>query len=122
MPLADLIARFDVDDPTFIADPYPVLNALREATPGFVNERTGQWTITRFPTSPRRCAIAAWAAATATSTPTPRSGATSPIRAGRRSSTRALVAAVPRAARSHRIRRLVAKVFRPRPSPRCGPP
>ena len=48
MPLADLIARFDVDDPTFIADPYPVLNALREATPGFVNERTGQWTITRF--------------------------------------------------------------------------
>jgi cytochrome P450 len=48
VPLADLIARFDVDDPSFIADPYPVLNALREATPGFWNERTGQWTITRF--------------------------------------------------------------------------
>jgi cytochrome P450 len=43
-----LIARFDVDDPTFIADPYPVLNALREATPIFRNERTGQWTLTRF--------------------------------------------------------------------------
>jgi cytochrome P450 len=48
MPLADLIARFDVDDPAFIADPYPVLNALREATPLFRNERTGQWTLTRF--------------------------------------------------------------------------
>lgn len=48
MPLDDLIARFDVDDPAFIADPYPVLNALREATPLFRNERTGQWTLTRF--------------------------------------------------------------------------
>lgn len=48
MNLADLIARFDVDDATFLADPYPVLDALREATPGFRNERTGQWTITRF--------------------------------------------------------------------------
>lgn len=48
MSLADLIERFDVDDPAFIADPYPVLNALREATPGFRNPRTGQWTITRF--------------------------------------------------------------------------
>lgn len=48
MSLADLIARFDVDDPEFVADPYPVLDALREATPGFRNERTGQWTITRF--------------------------------------------------------------------------
>ena len=46
--LDDLIARFDVDDPTFIADPYPVLNALREATPIFLNPRTGQWTLTRF--------------------------------------------------------------------------
>ncbi|HAP75150.1 MAG TPA: cytochrome P450 [Acidimicrobiaceae bacterium] len=48
MALADIIARFDPADPAFIADPYPVLNELREATPGFWNERTGQWTITRF--------------------------------------------------------------------------
>ncbi len=46
--LADLIARFDPDDASFIADPYPVLNALREATPIFRNHRTGQWTLTRF--------------------------------------------------------------------------
>jgi cytochrome P450 len=39
---------FAPDDPAFLADPYPALNALREATPGFWNERTGQWTITRF--------------------------------------------------------------------------
>lgn len=44
----DLIARFDVDDPAFIADPYPVLSEIREATPIFRNERTGQWTLTRF--------------------------------------------------------------------------
>lgn len=43
-----LIERFDVDDPGFIADPYPVLNALREATPAFWNERTEQWMLTRF--------------------------------------------------------------------------
>jgi cytochrome P450 len=41
-------AAFAPDDPVFLADPYPALNALREATPGFWNERTGQWTITRF--------------------------------------------------------------------------
>ena len=35
--LEDLIDRFDVDDPVFIADPYPALNALREATPVFWN-------------------------------------------------------------------------------------
>ena len=46
--LDDLIARFDVDDPAFIADPYPVLNDLREATPIFRNPHTGQWTLTRF--------------------------------------------------------------------------
>jgi cytochrome P450 len=46
--LDNLIARFDVGDPAFIADPYPVLNALREAAPIFRNPRTGQWTITRF--------------------------------------------------------------------------
>lgn len=46
--LAELIARFDVADPSFIADPYPTLAALREATPIFWNERSGQWMLTRF--------------------------------------------------------------------------
>jgi cytochrome P450 len=46
--LDELIARFDVNDPAFIADPYPVLAALREATPIFRNPSTGQWTLTRF--------------------------------------------------------------------------
>jgi cytochrome P450 len=46
--LDELIARFNVDDPDFIADPYPVLNALREATPIFRNPNTGQWMLTRF--------------------------------------------------------------------------
>lgn len=40
--------RFDVSDLSFIADPYPVLNEIREATPIFKNEMTGQWTLTRF--------------------------------------------------------------------------
>ncbi len=48
MTLDSVIARFDVDDPSFISNPYPVLNDLREATPVFRNERTGQWTLTRF--------------------------------------------------------------------------
>ena len=46
--LDDVIARFDVDDPAFIADPYPVLNAIREATPIYRDEATGQWVVTRF--------------------------------------------------------------------------
>jgi cytochrome P450 len=46
--LAELIERFDPTDPAFIADPYPVLNELREATPIFWNPRTEQWTLTRF--------------------------------------------------------------------------
>lgn len=46
--LDDAIARFDVDDPAFIADPYPVLNAIREATPIYRDEATGQWVVTRF--------------------------------------------------------------------------
>ncbi len=46
--LDSIVARFDVDDPAFIADPYPVLNELREATPIFLNPNTGQWTLTRF--------------------------------------------------------------------------
>lgn len=44
----ELIDRFDVDDPAFIADPYPVLGELREATPIFWNERSNQWMLTRF--------------------------------------------------------------------------
>ncbi len=46
--LEDAVARFDVDDPAFIADPYPTLAALREAAPGFLDPRTKQWTLTRF--------------------------------------------------------------------------
>jgi len=46
--LDQFIAAFDVDDPAFIADPYPTLDALREATPIFWNEATGQWMLTRF--------------------------------------------------------------------------
>ncbi len=43
-----LISQFDVEDPAFIADPYPVLNELRETTPVFWNHRTNQWMLTRF--------------------------------------------------------------------------
>ena len=46
--LADLIARFDPADPAFIANPYPVLNEIREATPIFWNDSSQQWTLTRF--------------------------------------------------------------------------
>ena len=46
--LDELIARFDVTDAAFFADPYPVLGALREATPAFRNPSTGQWVLTRF--------------------------------------------------------------------------
>jgi len=46
--MASPVDDFAPDDPSFIAHPYPALNALREHTPGFWNERTGQWTITRF--------------------------------------------------------------------------
>jgi cytochrome P450 len=44
----ELIERFDVTDPEFVSWPYPVLDALREATPIFRNPNTGQWMITRF--------------------------------------------------------------------------
>ena len=44
----DLLTRFDVDDPDFIADPYPVLGALREAAPILWNERTSHYMVTRF--------------------------------------------------------------------------
>ncbi len=46
--LDELIGRFDVSDPSFIADPYPVLGELRETTPIYRNEATDQWVITRF--------------------------------------------------------------------------
>jgi cytochrome P450 len=46
--LDEMIARFDVSDPSFIADPYPVLNELREATPIYWSEASGHWVITRF--------------------------------------------------------------------------
>lgn len=46
--LDTLIAAFDVNDPAFIADPYPALNALREATPVFWDDRSEQWVLTRF--------------------------------------------------------------------------
>jgi len=46
--LSEAIARFRPDDPEFLDDPYPVLSALREATPVFRNEVTGQWMLTRF--------------------------------------------------------------------------
>ena len=41
-------ARFDPSDVAFIADPYPVLNELREETPIFWNEASQQWMLTRF--------------------------------------------------------------------------
>ena len=46
--LAELVARFDVDDRPFIENPYPVLGDLREATPIFWSECENQWFITRF--------------------------------------------------------------------------
>ncbi|MGH2933952.1 MAG: cytochrome P450, partial [Gaiellaceae bacterium] len=38
---------FDLTDERFIADPYPGLNALREATPLVYDERLGRWFVTR---------------------------------------------------------------------------
>ena len=46
--LDEWITLFDVEDPAFIADPYPILGAIREATPIYRNEATGQWVVTRF--------------------------------------------------------------------------
>ena len=46
--LDELTSRFDVDDPAFIADPYPTLNAIREATPIYLDEPSGRWVVTRF--------------------------------------------------------------------------
>lgn len=44
----ELLERFDVSNADFLADPYPTMAALREATPIFWNEPTRQWVITRF--------------------------------------------------------------------------
>lgn len=44
---AELLARLDLADPTFIADPYPLLGELREAAPVLFYEPTGQWLLTR---------------------------------------------------------------------------
>ena len=46
--LDELIVRFDTGDPAFIANPYPTLGALREATPIFWNAASDQWVLTRF--------------------------------------------------------------------------
>lgn len=46
--LDDLVARYDVNEPTFVQWPYPVLDELREATPIFFDERSQQWVLTRF--------------------------------------------------------------------------
>jgi cytochrome P450 len=46
--LEDLIARFDVADRDFVQWPYPALDALREATPIYFDERSDQWVLTRY--------------------------------------------------------------------------
>ncbi len=43
-----LLDDFDVGDPAFIADPYPALGRLREATPLVHDERRDVWYLTRF--------------------------------------------------------------------------
>lgn len=47
-PPPELLAAFDVSDPGFIADPYPVLGAIREATPLYRDDAQGVWVVTRF--------------------------------------------------------------------------
>ncbi len=42
-----LLRRFDTTDPEFQQDPYPVLDALREAAPIFWYEPSHQWMVTR---------------------------------------------------------------------------
>lgn len=46
--LDDLISSFRPGDPEFVSDPYPILSGIRERTPVFRNELTGQWMLTRF--------------------------------------------------------------------------
>jgi cytochrome P450 len=45
---AELLDRFDLTSPEFIADPYPVLAQLREAAPIFWYEPSQQWMVTRW--------------------------------------------------------------------------
>ena len=42
------MTELDFYDPGFLANPYPALGRVREATPIFRNEQTGQWMLTRF--------------------------------------------------------------------------
>ena len=42
------VSAFDPSNSEFQQNPYPVLNAIREDWPIFFNERSGQWTVTRF--------------------------------------------------------------------------
>ena len=44
----DLVEGLDFYDPAFLADPYPALGRVREATPVFRNPQTGVWMLTRF--------------------------------------------------------------------------
>ena len=44
----DPLEGLDFYDPAFLADPYPVLGRVREATPIFRNPLTGTWMLTRF--------------------------------------------------------------------------
>jgi cytochrome P450 len=46
--MTDTSALFRPGDPSFIADPYPALAEIRERTPIFWNEPSGQWILTRF--------------------------------------------------------------------------
>ena len=48
MAMKDTASNLDFYDPGFLADPYPALGRVREATPIFRNEQTGQWMLTRF--------------------------------------------------------------------------
>jgi cytochrome P450 len=48
LSLDELIGRFSPGDPAFTQWPYPVLDALREATPVFRWEPGGVWMVTRF--------------------------------------------------------------------------
>ena len=48
MAMTDPASGLDFYDPGFLADPYPALGRVREATPIFRNGQTGQWMLTRF--------------------------------------------------------------------------
>ena len=113
----------DFYDRAFLADPYPALGRVREATPIFRNEETGQWMLTRgSPTCTTRCVTAGWAAFTTTGTATPSWDSRRPIRAGpafHRHERWSLLSLEPP---DHtRIRKLVSKVFTSRSVTVLGP-